>query len=157
MGLCDAEGAPGRPGPAAGPDRRTPEGTDASGRPGGGKLVRPALALATAAAAGAEPKEALPAALAAELVHNFTLLHDDVMDGDRVRRHRPAAWVRFGTPLAILAGDGLLALAFEVLSSHPAPGGAEVTGDLARALRQLCLGQGRDLLAAAVPPTAGSA
>ncbi|MCC9738633.1 polyprenyl synthetase family protein [Streptomyces sp. MNU89] len=157
MGLCDADGAPAPPGAAPGPDRHTPEGTDTSGRPEGGKLVRPALALATAAAAGAEPKEALPAALAAELVHNFTLLHDDVMDGDRVRRHRPAAWVRFGTPLAILAGDGLLALAFEVLSSHPAPGGADVTGDLARALRQLCLGQGRDLLAASVRPATGSA
>ncbi|OFA52334.1 hypothetical protein Sfr7A_23440 [Streptomyces xinghaiensis] len=156
MGLCDADGAPAPPGAAPGPEGLAPQGTDPSGRSGGGKLVRPALALATAAAAGAEPKEALPAALAAELVHNFTLLHDDVMDGDRVRRHRPAAWVRFGTPLAILAGDGLLALAFEVLSSHPAPGGADVTGDLARALRQLCLGQGRDLLAASVPTATGS-
>ncbi|WP_037678974.1 polyprenyl synthetase family protein [Streptomyces albus] len=154
MGLCDADGVPAGAGAATANAAPGRPATGTSRRSGGGKLVRPALALATAAAAGAEAKEALPAALAAELVHNFTLLHDDVMDGDRVRRHRPAAWVRFGTPLTILAGDGLLALAFEVLSSNPSPGGADVAGDLARALRQLCLGQGRDLLAApaAAPP-----
>ncbi|NJQ03599.1 polyprenyl synthetase family protein [Streptomyces zingiberis] len=165
MGLCDADGLPiADPAPGAGgAGGRTPApgpGAGAGAAPGAassGKLVRPALALASAAAVGAKPEVALPGAVATELVHNFSLLHDDVMDGDRVRRHRPSAWVRFGTPLTILAGDGLLALAFEVLSSQPAPGPADLTADLSVALRRLCLGQGQDLLAAARRGPAGAA
>ncbi|PJE95377.1 dimethylallyltranstransferase [Streptomyces carminius] len=127
MGLCDAAGVP--------------TGSCA------GKLARPALSLATAAALGARPEAALPGAVAVELVHNFTLLHDDVMDGDRTRRHRPTAWVRFGVPLTVLAGDGLLGLAFEVLGALPAPQSAAAAADLARTLRLLCLGQSDDLTA----------
>jgi geranylgeranyl diphosphate synthase, type I len=91
-----------------------------------GKAVRPALALLSAAAAGGSPREAVPAAVAVELVHNFSLLHDDVMDGDATRRHRPTAWRLFGTGAAILAGDALLTLALDVLaaSGHPAAGSA---------------------------------
>lgn len=65
---------------------------------------------------------AVPAAVAVELVHNFSLLHDDVMDGDLIRRHRPTAWKVFGVNVAILAGDALLTLALDVLaaSGHPA-------------------------------------
>ena len=63
---------------------------------GGGKTLRATLALLSAEAVGASPVVALPGAVAVELVHNFSLLHDDVMDGDRERRHRPAAWARFG-------------------------------------------------------------
>ena len=68
------------------------------------------------------PAAAVPAAAAVELVHNFSLLHDDVMDGDPTRRHRPTAWSVFGISAAILAGDALLALALDVLagSGHPA-------------------------------------
>src|SRR5688572_5070646 len=67
-----------------------------------GKAIRPALALLCAESAGASPEAAVPAAVAVELVHNFTLLHDDVFDGDRTRRHRPAAWTVFGVDAAIL-------------------------------------------------------
>jgi geranylgeranyl diphosphate synthase type I len=79
----------------------------------GGKALRPTLCLLTAAATGTDPAAALPAAVAVELVHNFSLLHDDIMDGDVRRRHRPTAWMVFGLGPAILAGDALLAAAFE--------------------------------------------
>ncbi|HEY7280516.1 MAG TPA: polyprenyl synthetase family protein [Actinomycetota bacterium] len=90
---------------------------DASGMPtdGGGKAIRPALALLSAEAAGAPPEVAVPGAVAVELIHDFSLLHDDVMDGDRERRHRPAAWAVFGESLAILAGDALVVAAQQVL------------------------------------------
>ncbi|MBM7769882.1 geranylgeranyl diphosphate synthase type I [Actinokineospora baliensis] len=97
---------------------------DEHGRPteaDAGKAIRPALVLTAAEAVGGSAAEALPGAVAVELVHNFTLLHDDVMDGDRTRRHRPTAWTVFGLGPAILAGDALLTLAFDVLaaSDHP--------------------------------------
>ena len=90
------------------------------GRPAetdGGKAIRPTLVLLSAEAAGGIPASAVPAAVAVELVHNFSLLHDDVMDGDVTRRHRPTAWSVFGLNAAILAGDALLTLAFDVLAA----------------------------------------
>lgn len=88
----------------------------------GGKALRPALVLLAAEAVGGTVEEALPAAVAVELVHNFSLLHDDVIDTDATRRHRPTAWTVFGASAAILAGDALLSLASEVLadSGHSA-------------------------------------
>src|SRR5207244_6012183 len=76
-----------------------PDGGPASAN--GGKSVRSALALLSAEAAGSSAETALPGAVAVELVHNFSLLHDDVMDRDRERRHRPTAWTLFGEPSAI--------------------------------------------------------
>jgi geranylgeranyl diphosphate synthase, type I len=114
---------------------------DAEGRPcaWAGKALRPALAFACARAAGGDPADAVPAAVAVELMHDFSLLHDDVMDGDLTRRHRPAAWTVFGTGEAILAGDALLAAAFRL----PRPGPqAHVLAD---ALAELCHGQSSDL------------
>src|SRR5205823_1583492 len=76
---------------------------DAEGRPTGrwgGKLVRPALALLSARAAGHAPTDGVPAAVAVELVHNFSLLHDDIMDEDTERRGRATAWTVFGVPNA---------------------------------------------------------
>jgi len=84
-------------------------------RGSGGKALRPALVLLCAEAMGGDAADAVPAAVAVELVHNFSLLHDDVMDGDTTRRHRPTAWTVFGTGPAVLAGDALLSLAFEEL------------------------------------------
>src|SRR4051812_3690428 len=71
----------------------------------GGKAIRPALVLLSAEAVGGTASSAVPAAAAVELVHNFSLLHDDVMDHDRTRRHRSTAWTVFGVGEAILAGD----------------------------------------------------
>ena len=81
----------------------------------GGKALRPALTLLSAQVVAEDSAPAIPAAVAVELVHNFSLLHDDVMDRDEQRRHRATAWTVFGVPAAILAGDALLTLAVEVL------------------------------------------
>ncbi|HEY3868184.1 MAG TPA: polyprenyl synthetase family protein [Actinocrinis sp.] len=85
---------------------------------GSGKAVRPALAVLGARAVGArgDEPEVLAAACAVELIHNFSLLHDDIMDRDRTRRHRPTAWTVYGTDQALLAGCALHTLAFEVLA-----------------------------------------
>jgi len=85
---------------------------------GGGKALRPTLAIISAEAAGGTLADGVPPAVAVELVHNFSLLHDDVMDRDLERRHRPTGWVVFGDGQAILAGNAMLTLAFDVLLSH---------------------------------------
>ncbi|WP_447007703.1 family 2 encapsulin nanocompartment cargo protein polyprenyl transferase [Saccharothrix isguenensis] len=83
----------------------------------GGKAIRPVLALLAAEAVGGSAIDAVPAAAAVELVHNFSLLHDDVLDRDLTRRHRPTAWHVFGVHSAILGGDAMLASAFDVLAA----------------------------------------
>ncbi len=82
---------------------------------GGGKALRPALALLAARACGADAAVAVPGGVALELVHNFSLVHDDLIDGDTERRHRPTVWSVWGAPSAVLCGDAMLALAQEVL------------------------------------------
>src|SRR5919199_1030150 len=101
----------------------------------GGKRVRPVICLATAEAAGVEPERALPAAAALELVHNFSLVHDDLpaMDDDRLRRGRPSTWAEFGEGIALLAGDALLAEALRLALTYPTPA-------VARELVQATLG-----------------
>ena len=84
----------------------------------GGKRVRPVLALAAAEAVGGDPATVLPFACALEMIHAYSLVHDDLpcMDDDDLRRGRPAAHKAFGEGMAVLAGDALLALAFELLA-----------------------------------------
>ena len=86
----------------------------------GGKRIRPVLALATARAAGLEPGSVLPLAAALELIHTYSLIHDDLpaMDDDDLRRGRPTCHVRYGEGVAILAGDALYAEAFAHLLAH---------------------------------------
>ncbi len=111
----------------------------------GGKAIRPTLVLLSAQAVGGVPAAAVPAAVAVELVHNFSLLHDDVLDGDVTRRHRPTAWSVFGLNAAILAGDALLTLALDLLaaSGHPAAiGGIRM---LTATVQDLVDGQSADL------------
>jgi geranylgeranyl diphosphate synthase type II len=88
----------------------------------GGKRIRPVLALATARAIGREPVEVLPLAAALELIHTYSLIHDDLpaMDDDDLRRGRPTCHVKFGEDVAILAGDALYAEAFSHLLGHQA-------------------------------------
>jgi geranylgeranyl diphosphate synthase type II len=88
----------------------------------GGKRIRPVLALATARAIGREPASVLPLAAAIELIHTYSLIHDDLpaMDDDDLRRGRPTCHVKFGEDVAILAGDGLYAEAFHLLLSEQA-------------------------------------
>jgi len=102
---------------------------------GGGKRIRPVLCLATGEALGREADELLPAACALELVHTFSLVHDDLpaMDDDDLRRGQPSAHVQFGEDVAILAGDALLAEAFRLALRYPAP-------DVARELADATLG-----------------
>jgi geranylgeranyl diphosphate synthase type II len=87
----------------------------------GGKRVRPVLALATARALGADPEGYLPAAAAIELIHTYSLIHDDLpaMDDDHLRRGQPTSHVRFGEDVAILAGDGLFAEAIRLFCEQP--------------------------------------
>lgn len=82
----------------------------------GGKRLRPAVLILAAEAVGSDLKSVLPAAVAVELVHNFTLIHDDIMDRDDIRRGRPAVHKIWGEAGAILAGDTLYSKAFEILS-----------------------------------------
>ena len=93
---------------------------------GGGKRIRPVLCLATGEALGREPAEVLPAACALELVHTFSLVHDDLpaLDDDDLRRGQPSSHVRFGEGVAILAGDALLTEAFRLVLGYESPGPA---------------------------------
>jgi geranylgeranyl pyrophosphate synthase len=89
----------------------------------GGKRVRGVICLATAEAAGADASVALPAAASLELVHAFSLVHDDLpsLDNDAERRGRPSTWAQYGEAVAVLAGDALLAEAFRLALSYPTP------------------------------------
>jgi geranylgeranyl diphosphate synthase, type II len=87
----------------------------------GGKRVRPVLALATARALGADPRRYLPVAAALELIHTYSLIHDDLpaMDDDELRRGQPTSHVKYGEDVAILAGDGLFAEAIQLFCEQP--------------------------------------
>jgi len=91
----------------------------------GGKRIRPALCLAASEAVGGNPDDALMAACALEIIHTYSLIHDDLpaMDDDELRRGKPTCHVAFGEATAILAGDALLTMAFEILASVPIENG----------------------------------
>ena len=110
----------------------------------GGKRVRPVLCLAVAEANGASVDDALPAAAALELVHTFSLVHDDLpaMDDDDERRGRPSSHVAFGEGVALLAGDALLAEALRLALTYESE---DVARDLADATLGMIGGQYRDI------------
>jgi geranylgeranyl diphosphate synthase type II len=110
----------------------------------GGKRVRPVICLATAEAAGVEPEEAMPAACALELVHTFSLVHDDLpaLDADEERRGQPSTWKQYGEAVAILAGDALLAEAFRLATAYDTP---HVARELANATLGMIGGQYLDI------------
>jgi geranylgeranyl diphosphate synthase, type II len=110
----------------------------------GGKRVRPVICLATAEAAGAAPEVALPAACAIELVHTFSLVHDDLpaLDADEERRGRPSTWKQYGEAVGILAGDALLAEAFRLACVYDTP---HVARELANATLGMIGGQYLDI------------
>jgi geranylgeranyl pyrophosphate synthase len=123
----------GRPAPLAGRPGAGPDAFSALGALnqamgytllGGGKRLRALLALAAAEAAGGRDLDGMPAALAAEMVHAYSLIHDDLpaLDDDDTRRGRPANHVAHGEAMAILAGDALQSLAFETLAAKAPPG-----------------------------------
>ncbi|MBB4956985.1 geranylgeranyl diphosphate synthase type I [Micromonospora polyrhachis] len=111
-----------------------------------GKLLRPIMTLESAEAVGGHPDSVLPAALSMEYIHVATLVHDDIIDADELRRGRPAVPVAFGTPAAIVAGDQLIFTAFASLTEcHaagvPADRVVAATDALATAGADLCRGQ----------------
>jgi geranylgeranyl diphosphate synthase, type II len=118
---------------------------------GGGKRIRPVLCLAVAEAEGAPAATALPAAAAVELVHTFSLVHDDLpgLDDDDMRRARPSTHVRFGEGVAILAGDALLAQAFRLALGYARP---EIADELVGATLKMIRGQYLDVSGAALAP-----
>ncbi|MFI6276164.1 family 2 encapsulin nanocompartment cargo protein polyprenyl transferase [Streptomyces sp. NPDC050988] len=118
------------------------DGSPAAGN--SGKAIRPALVLTAVRALGGRQETAVRAAAAVELVHNFTLLHDDVMDRDTTRRHRPTAWAVFGDADAVLAGDSLQALAHQLLAEDPHPASSAAAARLASCVVELCAGQHTD-------------
>ncbi|WP_051178421.1 polyprenyl synthetase family protein [Nocardia concava] len=111
-----------------------------------GKTLRPALVFAAADACGGPMScQAIAAAGAVELIHNFTLLHDDVMDGDRTRRGRETVWSIWGIPDAILLGDVLHTVAIELLVQNLTPDcSAAAVARLESAVVELCRGQHED-------------
>jgi geranylgeranyl diphosphate synthase type I len=119
---------------------------DADGTPteASGKAVRPALAVLGAEAMGGASEDGIPGAVAVELVHNFSLLHDDIMDRDVTRRHRPTGWVVFGENSAILAGNAMLTAAVQVLAESGKNSDGTVPLLLA-AVQRLIAGQSADL------------
>lgn len=112
---------------------------------GGGKRVRAALVLLSAAAVGADEQVGVVGAVAIELVHNYSLLHDDIIDGDRERRHRPTVWAEFGVGPAIVAGDALAALSTQLLLEDPTPERVQAARRLAGANQAMIAGQAADM------------
>jgi geranylgeranyl diphosphate synthase type I len=94
---------------------------------------------------GADPRNAVAGAVAVELIHAFSLLHDDIIDGDRYRRHRPAAWTVFGVARAIVAGDALVPLAQRVLLDENVERSAAAARTLAEATATMIEGQADDM------------
>ncbi|MEV7402973.1 polyprenyl synthetase family protein [Streptomyces sp. NPDC091267] len=123
------------------------DGPDGRAAPGAqGKGVRQALAVLGAEAVGGKAQSAVRGAVAVELIHTFSLLHDDIMDGDETRRQRATAWKAYGTGPAVLAGDALFALAVQTLADAPGAHCAPAVRLLAGTLNDLVRGQADDLL-----------
>ena len=112
---------------------------------GAGKGLRPTLALLSAEAVGAPAEVGVPGAVAVELVHNFSLVHDDIIDGDTERRHRATVWSAFGVDDAVISGDALHTLAFQVLLDDPTPERVVATTRLVDATAAMIAGQAADM------------
>ncbi len=111
---------------------------------GGGKQLRPLFLLLSCEAVGGHSREALPAALALELVHNFTLVHDDIMDHDELRHGRETVYKKYEESTAILAGDALLVQAFRALADVEAALLPRVLAGLTAGILEVCEGQALD-------------
>jgi geranylgeranyl diphosphate synthase type I len=120
------------------------DGAAVADRRSGGKSIRPALVVLGAEAAGADATVAVPGAVAMELIHNFSLVHDDIMDGDRMRRHRPTVWDVYGVADGILVGDALHSLAYRVIVDADATAAPAALRLLADATSAMLAGQAQD-------------
>jgi len=114
-----------------------------------GKRLRPRLVMAAAAAYGARPERTLHACTAIELLHNYSLVHDDIEDGDELRHGRQTLWAKYGLPHGVNGGDAVGALAHLALAgaaqTHGAEAAFDMSMDLARANLRMCEGQSLDL------------
>lgn len=131
----------------------SPDGEPTDG--GGGKMFRAALTLWACEACGGDPEWAVPAAAAVELIHNFTLVHDDIQDGDATRRHRPTVWAVWGEAQGINVGDGLFATAYLALLA-PGPRAdrrMRAARSLSQAVLEVIEGQSLDLALEGRPDT----
>ncbi|TES83728.1 MAG: polyprenyl synthetase family protein [Hadesarchaea archaeon] len=118
----------------------------------GGKRLRPCLALTACEAVGGKAEDALEAAAAIELLHNFTLIHDDIMDQDEFRRNVKTVHILWGVPVAVIAGDALFAKVFEALAANAKRLGlegarvVELFDAVSKASFEICQGQVLDML-----------
>lgn len=111
---------------------------------GNGKRIRPLLLLLSCDALGGSAQQALPAAAAVELMHNFTLVHDDIMDRDETRRGRPTVHRKWNTDVAILAGDGLVVLAYQSLLKTETSQLGRISEIFTNGILEICEGQALD-------------
>ena len=112
---------------------------------GGGKRIRPTLLMLVCEAFGGSLEDALPAASAVEMFHNFTLLHDDIMDNAEVRRGKPSVYARWGENAAILSGDAMMIYAYRLLSGSPADKLPRILDIFTTMALQVCEGQQYDM------------
>jgi len=113
----------------------------------GGKRLRPCISMISCESIGGDVKRVMPFALALELIHNFTLVHDDIMDKSHLRRNLPTVHIKFGEPTAILAGDLLFTKAFEVMHeiSDDSSVFKRMNFGLVNCVREICEGQQLDM------------
>jgi len=114
---------------------------------GGGKRLRPCISMLSCEAVSGDVKKVMPLAIALELVHNFTLVHDDIMDKSHLRRNLPTVHVKFGEPTAIIAGDLLFAKAFEAMNNASSDFSVfkEINRGLVKCVEEICEGQQLDM------------
>ena len=112
---------------------------------GGGKRIRPTLLLLACEAFGGDVQQALPAAAAVEMFHNFTLLHDDIMDNAEVRRGKPSVYASWGNNVAILSGDAMMICSYRLLSKVPSEKLASIMEIFTTTALQVCEGQQYDM------------
>lgn len=112
---------------------------------GGGKRLRPVLLMLSHALFSDDAQQALPAAAAIELFHNFTLLHDDIMDHARLRRGKPSVYAKWGENVAILSGDAMMIAAYDRLARLRTPQLAQILAVFNRTALEVCEGQQYDM------------
>ena len=112
---------------------------------GGGKRIRPTLLLLACEAFGGDVQEAMPAAAAVEMFHNFTLLHDDIMDNALMRRGKPSVFASWGDNVAILSGDAMMIYSYRLLSTSPSEKLARIMEIFTTTALQVCEGQQYDM------------
>jgi len=119
----------------------------------GGKRLRPAMLILATEAVGGDVQKVLPAAFSIELIHNFTLIHDDIMDQDVLRRGHPTVHIKWGLPAAILAGDTLYSKAIEILADVDAPPERVIRclNILSKTCTEICEGQWMDMMFEGLP------